>query len=111
MNLKQIVSLIILIPVGIILIAFIIANRTSVALSLNPFDTTDSNLVYHAPLFVWLFLALAIGIIIGGITVWFSQHRFRKALKDTQTELQGLKMDMSKKSNLTTTELTIADHS
>ncbi|AQT41608.1 Lipopolysaccharide assembly protein A domain [Bartonella apihabitans] len=111
MTLKQIVSLIILIPVGIILIAFIIANRASVALSLNPFDTADTSLVYHAPLFVWLFLALIIGIIIGGITVWFTQHRFRKALKDTQTELQGLKMDMSKKPDLTKTDLTVVDHS
>lgn len=106
MTLKQIISLIILIPVGIILIAFIVANRTSVALSLNPFETTGDGFVYHAPLFVWLFLFLALGIIIGGITVWFTQHRFRKALKDAQTELQGLKMDQSKN-----TDLTIVDHS
>lgn len=106
MTLKQILSLIILIPVGIVLIAFIVANRTSVALSLNPFETTGDSFVYHAPLFVWLFLFLAFGIIIGGITVWFTQHRFRKALKDAQTELQGLKMDESKKTNLT-----VVDHS
>lgn len=106
MTLKQIVSLIILIPVGVILIGFIIANRASVMLSLNPFESAGDNLTYHAPLFVWLFLFLALGIIIGGITVWFTQHRFRKALKDTQTELQGLKMAVAKKS-----DLTVVDHS
>lgn len=106
MSLKQIISLVILIPVGIILIGFIIANRASVMLSLNPFESGESNFNYHAPLFVWLFLFLALGIIIGGITVWFTQHRFRRALKDTQMELQGLKMTASKKS-----DLTVVDHS
>lgn len=100
MTAKRLVALIVLIPVGVILIAFIIANRETVALSLDPFQSGSESFTYHAPFFVWLFLFLAIGIIIGGISVWFSQHRFRKALKDTQTELQGLKMDISKKSPL-----------
>ena len=100
MTAKRISSLIILIPVALILIAFIIANRETVALSLNPFQSQSGNLVFHAPLFVWLFLFLVIGIVIGGITVWFTQHRFRKALKDAQTELQGLKMQLSNKDNL-----------
>ncbi|WP_297322678.1 LapA family protein [uncultured Bartonella sp.] len=106
MTLKQIVSLIVLIPVGVILICFIIANRASVMLSLDPFDNGAGNLTYHAPLFVWLFLFLAIGIIIGGLTVWLTQHRFRKALKDTQAELQGLKLNAARKA-----DLTVGDHS
>ncbi|MHC5306227.1 lipopolysaccharide assembly protein LapA domain-containing protein [Bartonella sp. LJL80] len=101
MNAKRVISLIILIPIAIVLIAFIVANRESVALTLNPFQPGAEGLTYHAPFFVWLFVFLALGILIGGATMWLTQHRFRKALKDTQTELQGLKMDMAKKTDLT----------
>ncbi|EJF91041.1 lipopolysaccharide assembly protein LapA domain-containing protein [Bartonella tamiae] len=98
MSAKRIIALIILIPIAVILIAFIVANRQIVALTFNPFQPGSEGLTFYAPLFVWLFSFFIIGILIGGLTVWFTQHRFRKALKDTQTELQGLKLDIAKKS-------------
>lgn len=88
MSIKKIIALILLVPAGIVMIAFIVANRTLVRLVLNPFNAADSNLSFTAPFFVWLFLFLAIGILVGGATTWFTQHKHRKAARDYQAELK-----------------------
>jgi len=89
MTIKRVISFIILVPVAVVLIAFIVANRTWVRLALNPFAPDESSLSFTAPFFVWLFVFLAIGILIGSITTWFSQHKHRKAMRELQTELQA----------------------
>ncbi|RCL03067.1 MAG: hypothetical protein JSC189_000478 [Candidatus Tokpelaia sp. JSC189] len=77
MTIKRIFAFIILVPIAGLLIAFIVANRVLVRLAFNPFNPNDS--AFTAPFFVWLFIFLAIGIGIGSITTWFSQYKHRKA--------------------------------
>lgn len=86
MTAKRIIALIILVPVAVILIAFIVANRALVTLALNPFNV-EGGLSFTAPFFVWLFVFLVTGIVIGGATVWVTQSRYRKALRETRETL------------------------
>jgi uncharacterized integral membrane protein len=65
MKIKRIISLIILLPSSLLLIAFIFVNRTPVQLRFNPFN--EKNLSFTAPLFFWLFAFLAFGILIGSL--------------------------------------------
>lgn len=75
---RKIVNLVILIPIGILLIVLSVANRQSVTLALNPFTPDDRLLSVTAPFFVFLFLALVVGMTIGSVATWFTQGKYRK---------------------------------
>lgn len=75
---NRIIALAILVPLGIVLIMLSVANRTAVTLALNPFDPTDTVLSVTLPFFVFLFLALITGMILGSLATWFKQGKHRK---------------------------------
>ncbi|MBP1841887.1 putative integral membrane protein [Rhizobium petrolearium] len=77
-KLKKIISLLILVPLGIVLIVLAVANRQMAILALNPFRPEDSVLSVSAPFFVFLFLAVLIGMVIGSAATWWSQGKYRK---------------------------------
>lgn len=83
---SKIINLLILIPLGIVLILFCVANRAPVTLAFNPFRPEDQVLAVHAPLFVFLFLALIIGMVVGAAATWFSQGRHRKRARNQTRE-------------------------
>ncbi|WP_457582104.1 DUF1049 domain-containing protein [Ensifer canadensis] len=84
--LKKLVNIIVLIPVGVILIVLSVANRQSVTLALNPFRPEDSVLSVSAPFFVFLFLAVVVGLILGAAATWFSQGKYRRRARTEATE-------------------------
>ncbi len=83
---KKIINLVVLIPVGIILIVLSVANRQSVRLALNPFNPDDSVLSVSAPFFVFLFLAVIFGLLVGSFATWVSQHKYRKRARSEASE-------------------------
>lgn len=86
MMMKKLVNILVLVPVGIVLIVLSVANRQSVTLALNPFNPADSVLSASAPFFVFLFLALILGMIIGSLATWFSQGKYRKRARNEANE-------------------------
>ena len=63
----KIFKLLILLPIAIIVIALAIANRQVVSVSVDPFTAPEVGTgIVAAPLFILLFLALIVGIILGG---------------------------------------------
>ena len=83
---KKIINLVVLIPIGIILIVLSVANRQSVRLALNPFNPDDSVLSVSAPFFVFLFLAVIFGLLVGSFATWVSQHKYRKRARNEASE-------------------------
>ena len=80
-------KLLILIPIAIIVIAFAVANRQMVSVSFDPFTPPEVATGFvAAPLFVLLFLALFVGIILGGIATWFTQGSNRKRARDARDD-------------------------
>ncbi|GGF94389.1 MULTISPECIES: lipopolysaccharide assembly protein LapA domain-containing protein [Rhizobium] len=77
-KLKRIVSLVVFVPIGIVLIVLAVANRQVVTLALNPFRPQDSILSVSAPFFVFVFLALFVGMAIGASVTWWKQGRYRR---------------------------------
>ena len=77
-KLKRIVSLVVFVPLGIVLIVLAVANRQTVTLALNPFRPKDSLLAISAPLFLFLFIAVLFGMLIGAAVTWWGQGRHRK---------------------------------
>lgn len=76
--LKKLVALFILLPAAIIVIALCLANRAPVTLALNPFVPEDPVLSVSAPFFVYLLVAVMVGVVLGGCATWFGQGRYRR---------------------------------
>ncbi|PWW00081.1 uncharacterized protein DUF1049 [Hoeflea marina] len=83
---KRIITLVILVPVAIVLILLSVANRQTVTLAFNPFEPSDPVLSQSAPLFVFLFAALMLGMIIGSLATWFNQGKHRSRARNKAQE-------------------------
>lgn len=83
---KKLVNVLVLIPIGIVLIVLSVANRQPVTLALNPFRPEDSILSVSAPFFVYLFLALILGLVIGSFATWCTQAKHRKRARTEASE-------------------------
>ena len=79
--LNRLMTVLVLIPLAIVLIALAVANRAPVAFTIDPFNPGNPGLTASLPLFVLLFAALALGLVIGGIVTWLRQGRYRKAAR------------------------------
>jgi uncharacterized integral membrane protein len=77
-KLKRIVSLVVFVPLGIILVVLAVANRQPVTLALNPFRPEDSVLSVSAPFFLFLFVAVLLGMLIGWCVTWVGQGKHRR---------------------------------
>jgi uncharacterized integral membrane protein len=63
--LRKILTAIVVIPIAIIMIAFAVANRHSVTISLDPFSSNDPVASVTLPLFALIFFLLIVGVFIG----------------------------------------------
>jgi uncharacterized integral membrane protein len=88
---RRIIFVIVVVPVAIVLIALAVANREMVSFTLNPFVPGDPALTFTAPLFAFLFGALAVGVVIGGCATWLRQGRYRKIARERSREADRLK--------------------
>lgn len=83
---KKVFAIVVLLPVALVLIVLSVANRAPVTLALNPFRPDDTVLSVTAPFFVFLFVALMLGIVVGGIATWFGQGRYRSRARKERYE-------------------------
>jgi uncharacterized integral membrane protein len=82
------------IPLGIVLVALGVANREPLTVSLDPFRPGNPALSIHPPLFIAFFVVLGAGVLIGGIAVWFSHHKLRRALNRSRLETNRLRQEL-----------------
>src|SRR5690606_23441850 len=87
---------IVFVPLAIVLIALAVANRGPVAFTVDPFNPGNPALTYTLPFFVFLFAALAFGMIIGSLATWFRQGRYRKLARQRAIEAESLKQAASR---------------
>jgi len=83
----------ILLPLSIVVVLLAIANRGPVRLSLDPFSQEAPLLSVSLPLFVVIFAAVMLGVLIGGVAAWLAQgghrraeRRYRREARDLRTE-------------------------
>ncbi len=90
---RALLRLIIMVPAGIILILLALANRKPITLSLDPFGGDTPDLSVSVPLFAVIFLSIIVGVLIGGIALWFGQGRHRRAAKMHRREVERLRRE------------------
>ncbi len=87
--LNRFLSIAVYIPLAVVLIALAVANRTPVDFTLDPFNPGNPGLTVTLPLFVCVFAALALGLIVGSTATWFKQGRYRKLARQREAELSA----------------------
>jgi uncharacterized integral membrane protein len=83
-------TVLIVLPLAVVLIVFSVANRQVVQISLDPVATDAPWFAVNVPLFVALFAALILGVLIGGIATWFTQGAYRKEARQKKVEATKL---------------------
>ena len=93
--LRRIVAVIILVPLAIIIVAFAVANRQDVVISFDPFDAAHPVYSRTTWLFLPIFAALILGVVIGGVAAWLGQGKWRGAARRFEREMQALRGKLS----------------
>ena len=89
--LNRFVLIAVLLPLAIVLIALAVANRGPVSFTMDPFNPGNPALSLQAPLFVLLFAALLIGLVVGGVATWLRQGRYRRLARQRAQEAEALR--------------------
>jgi uncharacterized integral membrane protein len=83
----------ILLPVAVLVVLLAVANRAPVTLSLDPFSQDVPEFAVTVPLFAMLFVAVMVGVIIGGVATWLAQSKHRRARRQYGREVRHLRTE------------------
>jgi uncharacterized integral membrane protein len=92
---RRFLAWIVLAPVAVIALLFAVANRRWVTVSLDPFSAEAPAYSIDLPMFLVIFAALILGVIIGGVSVWFSKRRWQLAAHRAEKEAARLKAELA----------------
>lgn len=90
---RRILRWIVGLPIAIVVIAFVVANRQWTRLSLDPFSSTSPAFSIEMPLWVLFIFGVFIGILVGWGACWFAQGRYRKLARDRGREIAQLQSE------------------
>ena len=85
---RKALTILILVPLAVVLVALAVANRGPVTISLDPINTSDPVYSVQVPLFLLVFLLVIVGVLIGGIAAWLKQARWRRRARRLRAELR-----------------------
>lgn len=86
--LRRLLLILIVLPVSVGLIMLAVANRHPVSLVIDPL-TGPGGWAIEAPLFLIVFAAMIIGVVLGGVAAWLSQGRHRRAARSSAREARS----------------------
>jgi uncharacterized integral membrane protein len=85
-------KMLVLLPVAVLVVLFAVANRDAITLSFDPVSPAP---VFSAvlPLYAVVFLAVALGMLIGGGAAWLAQGRYRRGHRRERREADRLRAE------------------
>lgn len=91
---RKFLTALIVIPLGLILVVFAVANRHFVTVSFDPFISNDPSLAITMPLFLLLIVVAALGVFAGGCAVWFGQRHWRRAARRHEADARAARGEL-----------------
>jgi hypothetical protein len=88
---RKLVTAVILIPLGIVIVMFAVANRQMIAISFDPFDAVNPAFKEEIPLYALIFVLVGLGVVVGGIASWLKQHKWRSRARRAEAEARDLR--------------------
>ncbi|MGY4328745.1 putative integral membrane protein [Bradyrhizobium sp. LB7.2] len=92
---RKFLTALIVIPLGLILMVFAVANRQFVTVSFDPFVSNDPSFSVTLPLFLLLIVVAALGVFAGGCAVWFGQRHWRRAARRNEAEARAARGELA----------------
>ena len=83
-----------LLPLIVLFVAFAIANRHIVTLSLDP-----TPISIRAPLYSFVLAGIFVGLLAGGLIAWLRAGRWRSQLRDEQRSVRRLESELRRVEN------------
>lgn len=83
-----------LLPLIVLFVAFAIANRHIVTLSLDP-----TPISIRAPLYSFVLAGIFVGLLVGGLIAWLRAGRWRRQLRDEQRSVRRLESELRQAEN------------
>ena len=93
-RIRKIIAAIILVPLAVIIVAFAVANRQIVTISLDPFSAEHPAASLTLPLFALVIVMLLFGVLIGGIAAWLRQSKWRRTARRLEREIADLHIEI-----------------
>lgn len=92
---RKIVTLVIVVPLAAVIIAFAVANRELVTVSFDPFTKVNPAYAATLPLFILIFVLVIFGVIIGGVAAWLRQAHWRRSARKLDAEVRLLRQELA----------------
>lgn len=83
-----------ILPLMILGVVAALANRAPVRLSLDPFSAENPAVVFDLPLWLVIFGCVLLGVLLGGLGVWFAQGRFRREARHQRRRVARLEREL-----------------
>ena len=93
--LRKFVAAVILVPLAIVIIAFAVANRQLVTVSLDPFSAVRPATTFTLPLFVLVIGLLIVGVVIGGAASWLRHGNLRRTVRRFDRDIRELRSELA----------------
>jgi uncharacterized integral membrane protein len=91
---RKVVTVIIVVPLAIVIVAFAVANRQVVTVSFDPFSSSSPAYAASLPLFVLIFVLVILGVIIGGVAAWLRQAAWRRTARRLDADVRALHQEL-----------------
>jgi len=92
---RKFLNAVVLIPLGLVLVVFAVANRHLVTVSFDPFDSSDPSLGFKLPLFVIIIAVAMLGVVAGGSATWFRQRHWRRAARQHEADAREARAQLA----------------
>ena len=92
---RKFLTALVVIPLGLVLIVFAVANRHFVTVSFDPFVSNDPSFSVTLPLFLLLIVVAALGVLAGGCAVWFGQRHWRRAARRHDADARAARGELA----------------
>lgn len=91
---RKIVTVIIVVPLAAVIIAFAVANRQIVTVSFDPFTAVNPAYAATLPLFAVILVVLIVGVVVGGVAAWLRQSKWRRTARQLDGEVRTLRAEL-----------------
>ncbi|HYI31686.1 MAG TPA: lipopolysaccharide assembly protein LapA domain-containing protein [Bradyrhizobium sp.] len=92
---RKFFSALVLIPLGLVLTVFAVANRHLVTVSFDPFHSSDPTVAVKMPLFVVIVVVAIIGVAAGGSATWFRQRHWRRSARRHEADARAARSQLA----------------
>src|ERR1700733_4723921 len=92
---KFFITWLVLIPLGLILVVFAVANRHPVTVSFDPFNSVNPSVAVTLPLFVVIIAVAILGVAAGGTATWFRQRHWRRAARRHEADANAARAQLA----------------